>query len=164
MTVGWETRDMLKIKPKTTTIFLLLVTFLLIGSIAYISSILTTGSGETSKIAPKKTKAASITYSKYLALNTAPGGLNPTATLIPTSGPTSAISPTIMISITNTPTPTEVVLAYNNPSITITKAASTSATTPTITSIKNLPSAGFVYNGLVIFAAATLLVFFSFLY
>ena len=134
-----------------------MATFFLLGAIVYISSLLTSGSGETTNVAPRTTKAANITYSKLVALNTTP--VETTAT--PTTVPSVMISPTVE----QTPTPTEIILSYNNPTVTgtATNAAQVS-TTISPTKIENLPSAGFIYNGLVIFGAATLLVFFALIF
>lgn len=148
---------MFKGKAKVTTIIFLITAFFLLGAIVYISSLLTSGSGETSNIAPQTTKAANITYSKLVALNTSP--TEPTATEIVT--PSEIISPTEE----GTPTPTEIILAYNNPMVTGTATnAAQISTTLSPTKVKNLPNSGFVYNGLVIFGAATLLVFFAFIF
>jgi hypothetical protein len=147
---------MFKNKSKIATILLIFVTIFLIGAIFYISTLLTTSNeSKTSQIVPRKTKAASITYSKLIALNQ----VTPEPTQTPITEPTdqvSAFEETML-----TPTPTETVLAYVS---TDTASSEAEATTQVPTSVKDLPDAGFVYNGLIIFAAAMVLVFFSFLF
>lgn len=121
------------------------------GAIFYISTLLTSGDdNQTSAVAPRKTKAASITYSKLIALNQVTPELTPTP-------PIEAL--------TETPTPTETVLAYVNPTGTgLASSGASLTTTLTPTRVKDLPDAGFIYNGLIIFAASMVLVFFSFLF
>jgi len=163
---------MFKNKPKITTFLLVFVTVFLIGAIFYISTLLTSetkSETQTSQIAPRKTKAASVTYSKLIVLNE----VAPEPTLIP--------SPTIMeeeqesvafsqtqteeeIVETPSPTPTETILAYVNPTTTEEATSEAETTTLTPTKVQNLPDTGFIYNGLIIFAAAMVLVFFSFLF
>ncbi len=139
------------------------VTIFLIGAIFYISTLLTSSDeNKTSQVAPRKTKAANVTYSKLIALNQ----ITPEITPTPTSTETLASSETTeTLTETPTPTPTETVLAYANPSVTGSASPGASLTTTlTPTKVKDLPDAGFVYNGLIIFAAAMVLVFFSFLF
>jgi len=151
-------------KSKISTIFLLVITFLLLGSIIYISFLLNPPDKESSSITPRQTKAANITYSKLIALNRSPTEVANNENLQPSvenSPVPTETTPTEMES----PTPTEIILAYKNQSITgeATEAGQiTSTVVPT--KVKNLPDVGFIYNGLVIFAAAMLLVFFSFLF
>ena len=157
------------------------VTIFLIGSIFYISTLLTSGDeNKTSQVAPRKTKAANITYSKLIALNQVTPETTPTAqaedttsgeetesiTETPTqTGETVSVTGVESITETPTPTPTETVLAYANPTVTDTASSEADTTTTlTPTKVKNLPDTGFIYNGLIIFAAAMVLVFFSFLF
>lgn len=155
------------------------MTILLIGVIFYISNLLISGDDKTrsSAIAPQKTKAANVTYSKLIALNNIPPELTLTPTLAPTSTPVISTTPATSSEINKsfiemggttgapTPTPTEIILAYTNPSITGEASLEAGITlTITPTNVKDLPDAGFVYNGLIIFAAAMVLVFFSFLF
>lgn len=159
---------MIKDKSKLTTVVLLIMTFFLLGAIVYISFLLTSGNGEKSKIAPIKTKAANITYSKLVALN--PTG---TELVSPQDQISTVPTPTVEeeineVTITptdveNSPTPTEIILAYKT--LDAEEATEDSKIlTVSPTKIQDLPDAGFVYNGLIIFSAAMLLVFFSFLF
>lgn len=130
------------------------VTIFLIGTIFYISTLLTSGNdNKTSAVAPRITKASNVTYSKLIALNQVTPEATPTPTL------------TESLTETPTPSPTETVLAYANPSVTGSASSEANITTTlTPTKVKDLPDAGFIYNGLIIFAAAMVLVFFSFLF
>lgn len=148
------------------------VTIFLIGAIFYISILLTSGDeNNTSAVAPRKTKAANVTYSKLIALNqvTPEITLTPTPTVaseeVASTSKTESITETPIPTLTLTPTPTETVLAYANPTVTGTASLEADITTTlTPTKVKNLPDTGFIYNGLIIFAAAMVLVFFSFLF
>ncbi len=159
---------MIKDKSKLTTIGLLIMTFFLLGAIVYISFLLTSGSGERSKIAPIKTKAANITYSKLVALNpTGTEVVSPQEQISTVPTPTVeeeinevTITPT---DVENSPTPTEIILAYST-SEPKEATEDSQILTVTPTKVKDLPDAGFIYNGLIIFSAAILLVFFSFLF
>src|SRR3990167_5092493 len=92
-------------KSNITTIFLLVMTFGLVGAIAYFSMLLNNKSG-TAVTQIKKTKASAQTYHKLLALNDAQGG----ATIAPTEAvsgnvtvtiaPSSAVLPTQQTSVT----------------------------------------------------------------
>lgn len=172
---------MFKGKSKIVTFLLIFVTVFLVGAIFYISTLLTSGTEsetQTSQIAPRKTKAANVTYSKLIALNevTPDPELTPTPTEEESqetaSEQTSISGETFSQPETEgeieealTPTPTETVLAYVNPTTTEDASAEASTTvTQTPTKVQDLPDAGFVYNGLIIFAAAMVLVFFSFLF
>jgi cytochrome c biogenesis factor len=166
-------------KSKITTGLLIFMTIFLIGAIFYISNLLISGDNETktSAVAPRKTKAANVTYSKLIALNNISPEPTLTPTLAPTSTPAVSTTPATSSEINKsfveaggtteapTPTPTEIILAYANPSVTG-EASSEAGITSTIipTKVKDLPDTGFVYNGLIIFAAAMVLVFFSFLF
>lgn len=146
-------------KSQLITILLLIMTFVLMGAVFYIVSILNSASPEFSSIAPVKTKAQSVTYSRTIALNTtaSPPTLTPTLTSTPTPTPTSTE--------TATPTPTEIILAYASPSATVTFSSEnevSSSVSPTKTTI--LPETGYITNALVIFAAASLLIFFAFIF
>jgi len=171
---------MFKNKSKIATVLLMFITVFLIGTIFYISTLLTSGDeNKTSAVAPRKTKAANVTYSKLIALNQdtvekePEPSLTPTPTVLPEEevATIETVSTTLTPSLkedqglTETPTPTETVLAYVNPT-TADKASSEAKTVATLepTNIKDLPDAGFIYNGLIIFAAAIVLVFFSFLF
>jgi len=142
-----------KKNSKKTTVILLLVITILIFSIFYISFMLNQGGSEitTSPTAPKKIKAANVTYQKLLAVN------RTVSEEIPTEIPvTSEPSPTI------TPSPTEIILAYQNPTITTTTDNSQETISPT--RVEALPESGFINNALIIFAASSLLIFISFIF
>lgn len=150
-------------KTKLMTFILLSMTIILMGAIFYIASALISGSSESRPIGLVKTKAQSRTYSRTIALNVASPTPSPTFTPFPT--PTEEITLTKKI----TPTPTEIILAYNNPSPT--NVGTVSATisisplsSPTSTQTTSLPAAGYITNALAIFAAATLLIFFAFIF
>lgn len=157
---------MLKNKSKITTIILMFVTISLIGTIFYISTLLTSGDeNKISAVAPRKTKAANVTYSKLIALNQVTPEITPTVTPTVSIEGQTASETTESLTETPSPTPTETVLAYVNPSVTGQASSEADITTTLIpTKVKDLPDAGFVYNGLIIFAAAMILVFFSFLF
>lgn len=121
LTAGWGI-DMKK--SNITTIFLLVMTFGLIGAIAYFSMLLNNKSG-TAVTQIKKTKASAQTYHKLLALNESSDGgtvSNPTGQPSPSPAPTLlaqnniipsvALSPTILptVASTITPTPTDIPL------------------------------------------------------
>jgi len=161
---------MSKNKLRPTTILLIFATVFLIGAIFYLSTLLTSGDeNKASQVAPRQTKAASVTYSKLIALNSVAVEPTPTPTEAITSqeyDSQTATENTVVESSTPTPTPTETVLAYVNPTTTNNDASSEAdiATSKNPTTVKDLPDAGFIYNGLIIFAAAMVLVFFSFLF
>ncbi len=167
-------------KINLTTIFLLFITVFLIGVIIYISQVLTVkeeevGTGTGSTIAPKKIKASNITYTKLIALNRisptpiiseAENSISPTRSLIAsnqliTGGQENNLSSTITQASSETPTPTEIILAYNSTS---NDNASEEATTRPTEKITSIPASGVINNSLIIFSAALLLVFFSFLF
>lgn len=152
-----------KNRSQLVTAALIVLVIVLMGSTFYISSTLL-GSDQNGKnssgLAPKKTKASNVTYSKLIALN------NVTPTSVPTMEvtPTQGVSPTITVS--ETPSPTEIILA-RSPSITEGLSAS-GAATPTVsvspTRIVSLPKTGIINNALIIFSLSLLVIFFSFLF
>lgn len=149
-------------KPKLITIVLILMIFFLFGSIFYITKVITSEQGtETASLAPKKTKAANLTYSKLIALNTV--SVTPTMELVtPTTEPSSTIgqiSPTKIIS----PSPTEIILALDNSKNSSSQAAQIS-TSISPTKATSLPETGFINNSLILFAAASILILFSFIF
>lgn len=169
---------MQKKKPKIITIFFIFITIFLIGAIFYISKLLNGNENTASSVAPKKAKAANITYSKLIALNqsdaptSAPNpsvdsGITPSSSdqrglLGPTTAPTSGAQTTPGV---QTPAPSETILAYANPSVSVTQPVEyNSTTTISPTKVTSMPETGYVYNGLIIFAASMVLVFFSFLF
>lgn len=124
-------------KSNIMTIFLLVMTFGLVGVIAYFSMLLSNKSG-TSVTQIKKTKASAQTYHKLFELDSAPGGGtviptqtasgNVTVTIAPSAAPTllaqnNIITPTVALSPTNLPTVT--------PSPTNIPATPTNVPTPT---------------------------------
>jgi len=150
-------------KPKLITIVLILMIFFLLGSIFYITKIITNeGEDETtSNLVPKKTKASSLTYNKLIALNTI--SVMPTIGLItPTTEPSptiNQISPTNIASLS----PTEIILALDNSKRTASQAAQIS-TSVSPTKITSLPETGFINNSLILFAAASVLILFAFIF
>lgn len=122
-------------KSNITTIFLLVITFGLVGAIAYFSMLLNNKSG-TSVTQIKKTKASAQTYHKLFELENSPGG----GTVIPTQvaegnvsvtvAPSSAALPTQQASTAPSAAPT--LLAQNN--ITPTVVSSSPTIIPTVAS------------------------------
>lgn len=137
LTAGWGI-DMKK--SNITTIFLLVMTFGLVGAIAYFSMLLNNKSG-TSVTQIKKTKASAQTYHKLLALNEIPGG----GTVIPTQAanenvtvtvaPSNAVLPKQQASVAPSAAPT--LLAQNN--ITPTVASSPTILPTVAPSPTNIP-------------------------
>ncbi len=124
-------------------------------AIFYIGYVLTANTEKPTAIAPQKTKAQTGSYSKFIALETTGGGINPTSKL--TISPTSAI------------TPTEIILAYQNPTTTLFATASgtvipkvTATITPTKTA--TLPRSGFITNAIILFGVSALVIFISFIF
>lgn len=161
----------------------------LVIAIIYISQVVTgeskTGEVKTN-IAPKKTKAANVAYDKTVTLD----NITPTPTEVmtvdplvtPTVIPTvistdSVISPTVILpSVTVAPTinsllaynnasvsPTEIILAYNNTTPTVTETV-TSSLSATVVKSASLPESGFINNTIIMFVAAGLIIFFSFMF
>lgn len=109
----------------------------------------------------------------------------PSPTVKPTSKPTGFLTPTNKISLSPTvklkttstpsptpttlpevtPSPTEVILAVISPTVDIDSSTTTTESTATSpTTITSLPTTGIVDRGLVIFAVASLLILFSFVF
>ena len=167
-------------KTNKTTIILFTVIIILMGSIFYVSFLLSnekTAGTDSSPVAPKTTKATSNTYSKLVALNTIQNTPTPTLTPNPTQGagvpstspaaaiePTSVESPTTTGVISSTPTPTEILLALNSPMVTESYASSSPTLESTSSAVTSLPESGFINNALIMFISAGLLIFFSFLF
>lgn len=129
-------------QAKIVTIILLVMTVGLMLAIFYIGYVLTTNTEKPRTIAPQKTKAQSGSYNKFIALE---------------------ITPSL------TPTPTEIVLAYQNPTPTLSATASGTVTpkvTATITSTKvaTLPQSGFITNAIILFGVSALVIFISFIF
>ncbi len=140
----------------------------------------------TSEVAPRKTRATNQTYTKIIALNQTPAdGETPTETdqsgleeqpieEVENSEAQSQLSPTVaeteeLLSPTNSPT--DRLLAQDTsdkieaPTETGAQIESDEAQlTPTPTTIVNLPEAGVVDQGLIIFLIAAFFIIFSFVY
>ena len=124
-------------RSRIITITLLVMTVILIIAIFTVGFILSRPAEETTTVAPRKTKAQNQTYSRYIAFVRLP-----TQEDVPT------------------PTPTEIILAKEvspSPTISPTMAA-------TVALSSNLPETGNVSSALFIFAAAGMMIFFSFLF
>jgi len=159
-------------KERLITVGLIIATLFLIGSIFYFSYLLMqtpTDNLNSSKIAPKKTKAQIATSEKFIALNQS-GNPSPTQSFLPTEIPSPTldemITPTpIIVTSTETeeiisPTPTEIILAKSiSPSSSLTNHQYLS---PTET--ENLPSSGYLNNVLVVFGVAVIFIFYSLLF
>lgn len=165
---GWENNMGNKIK----TIALLLVVGFLLASTLYISYLLRS----ESKSAPttvKKTKAATLTYSKSVSINsfspTATKIPSPTISLTPTVVPTNAfsiagsmataISPTAVVPTLANVSPTEVLLAQTTS--TPTPSAVSTATT---TRAQTLPETGWIKPAHIMFVFAFSLIIFSLIF
>lgn len=161
-------------KINITTIVLLILIIILVASIFYITFVLTsekpTEQSTASAIVPRKTKASSTTYKKFLSVNL------PTNTPIPIpTEPEPEIQEQSQISedptqidetseYELTPTPTEIILAYEEIQAINSPLPSYSDATLTPTGVQELPDAGFIHNLLIIFAVSGLLIFFAFLF
>jgi len=134
----------------------------LMVAIFYIGYVLTTGSEKTSSVAPRKTKAQSADYSKFVPLNATDQGLiSPTLTPTPTI---KALAQASKPSITLTPTPTEVILVQQGTTETPTVISTASASATPQAKISSLPKTGFVTNAIVIFGVSALIIFISFIF
>jgi len=91
-------------------------------------------------------------------------------TVSPVISPTKAITPTSKVTASPSVSPTEVILAVVSPTAALTTttsvspSVSVSGTTATPTTITSLPTTGIVDRGLMLFAIAYLLIFFSFVF
>ncbi len=153
-------------KSKIVTIVLLVMTVGLMLSIVYIGYMLTASPEKSPQIAPRKTKAQSANYSKIISLDTQ-GGLDetqPTPTSLPTVSPTVSVTPAVSVS----PSPTEIILAYQNPTITnrvsSPSAAVTASASATPTKTATLPKTGFINNAIILFGVSALVIFVSFIF
>lgn len=167
-------------KINITTIVLLVLIIVLVASIFYITFVLTsekpTEQSTASAIVPRKTKASNTTYKKFLSVNL------PTNTPIPiptepepdtqvqsetSEEPTVTEDPTQIGGNTEfelTPTPTEIILAYEEIQAINSPLPSASEVTLTPTRAQEIPDAGFIQNVLIMFAVAGLFIFFAFLF
>lgn len=158
-----------------TIFLLLLIIFSMIG-IFYLTILLTSENSKEAEnntsVGQVKIKAESKTYTRTLALNTLQPSLTPTSEISPTSEPTveSNISPTssegeskMENQLNNeeliTPTPTEIILAYN----TSTDEGEISLTVKP-TNITSIPETGNIHPSIIIFSAALFFILFSLIY
>lgn len=169
---------MLNTRSKITTIFLIATTVIMVVLIFYISYLLTAkNEPELSPTVPHKTKAANVTYSKLITLNqnlsTNDSNLNDQNDSIATneaninsSRSETMISnePTPTMIKDLTPTPTEIILAYNDSKKEATSSADKLEETPTTVKTSTLPDSGGFFQSLFIFTMAVTLIFFSFLF
>jgi len=180
---------MFKNKSKIITAVLLVMTIGLVAAIIYISQIITSepkvGQANTN-LAPQKTKAADVSYQKTVALNDITS--IPVSPSLESVRSTTVLSPTVIPTVSNllavnsmtasaSPTleptiggliltPTETVLAYNN--LTVTPVSgnvyTSSISATTVAKAKTLPDSGFITNSIIMFVAAGLIIFFSFMF
>ncbi len=160
-----------KKKSTKTTVFLVLVILTLMASSFYISFILSNENSESVPTAPKKIKAADITYTKLIALGEVSVSPGESETVSPTSGEEVSLSPTaeaVSPTVELLPSPTEIILAQGPTTPVGTSSAYnngiTATPSPTTTKLSSLPESGFINNTLVIFAVSSLMIFFSFLF
>jgi len=167
-------------KTNKTTILLFIIIVILMGSIFYVSCLLSNEKAvdsDNSPVAPKTTKASSSTYSKLVALNTIQDTPTPTPSSSPVQDPGAEPNPSPSIieptsadvsatptEISVTPTPTEILLALNSPMVTESYASSSPTLESTSSATTSLPESGFINNALIMFISAGLLIFFSFLF
>lgn len=141
-----------KAKPKKFAVLLIAMIAVLFISIFYISIILLNNQRKPSSVAPQKTKAGSITYSKLIALNT--------------TRSTPSATPTEILLAVKSPSITQTQL-FPSPSFTVTptRLPTTVFTSPSPTkTVTSLPETGYVTNSLVLFSVASLLILFSLLF
>lgn len=152
-------------KKKYVTIVLFTITILLMILAVYLGYLMKDTNSSATKIT--KTKAQSVTYKKLLALNLptnpaqAPEQVTPTEEISPT-GINS--SPTPTIELTETPIPTEIILAREDSSSTGSSTMDEGIPTVSPTGIENLPESGWIQSSLIIFAFAGTIILFSLLY
>lgn len=159
-------------KQKLIKFGLIFMTVFLLGSTIYITLLLNNTGPTTTTV--KKTKAASVTYTKTLALNTEP--VQPEISETPVlSGPTviptekllsyNSINQTGQPTPKSTPSPT---LSASTLSPTVSSTTQPTQTqgavTVTPTGVASLPKSGWMQSSIVIFAAASIFIFLSFLY
>lgn len=163
----------MKTKVNLITLSLLALIFILGGISLFIVSKIKEEKPLTVSV---KTKAASVTYRKFITLNTAPTPTSIIEEFTPT--PTKEMKATVEETPTEeTPTPINLVttpilsptvgereLAYTNPTETNESLSETEAT-PFLTKkiVKNLPQSGIYQISFLIFLAAIGMIFFSFL-
>lgn len=163
-------------KSHVITAVLLIMTVLLIGAIILIGIELSNDKVENVSIAPKKTKAQSTNYNKLIAVNQKTGAqdisptiqVTPTLTIIPASSTDPNLSPTeTILAVTKTtgsPTPKLSITGSTTPVMSLTPANNSSLSgTISPTKPNSLPKTGIITNSIIMFGAAGLLVFFSFI-
>lgn len=149
-----------------TLIFLTVIIFSMF-LIFYLTTILNNNQSESQKqtqnINQIKVKAESKTYSKTISLNTSSGNqITPTPTVIPTViSPTESPTPEVASNSEEeiSPTPTEIILAYN------TATEEEKAVSPTNQiSPKLIPESGSVVPLLAIFSVSLFIILVSLIY
>lgn len=149
-------------KNKQLLIALIFVVVIMVVVTVYMGTTLLFNSSATQPVVKTKVKASDEGFQKVVVLD------NPTVT------PTISAPPTVMIAaagtLSITPTPTEIILAFNTPAVTSYLSPTSSFVSPvsttsaTITRMQTLPKTGFVNNSLILFAVASTLVFVAFLF
>lgn len=162
-------------KQKLIKFGLIFMTVFLLGSTIYITLLLK-DTGPTAATTVKKTKAASITYRKTLALNT--NSVQPTIserqegkaeepepTAIPTEKLLSynSINQTGQLTPTSTLSPT-ISASTLSPTISASTLSPTLSSTTQPTGVTSLPQSGWMQSSIAIFTAASIFIFLSFLY
>lgn len=152
---------------------LFIIVIILFGLIIFVNNLLKEKPGQAVTTI-KRTKAAAKTYSRLLALN------NPQPTITPTNSPATELSPTEILLANNNPAltggqypnnqltptvdPTAELLARNS-NITITTSSSISPTSSIIpTKTQSLPETGWIQSSLILFAAATTMFLLAFIF
>lgn len=154
-------------KNKQLLVALAFVAVIMIVVTIYMGTIYfsTSGTPPTQPVIQTKVKATDENLEKVLVLNNP----SPTIPVIPTD---IVVAPTSMVLASTdnsaTPTPTEIILAFNTPMVSsyLSPTSSTyiSTTSATITRMQTLPKTGFFSNSLILFAVASTLIFVAFLF
>lgn len=151
-------------KKRLTQIFILVIIFLSMLTIIFVSRDLFLNNNQTYQPSTStvKVKASQKTYSRFIALNRLPSPtLNeptPNSSLteeLETPTPSSVVLPS------ESPTPTEVILVKAG-SLTITPEESIAITSP-VEGDTRIPASGFYQNLLWLLIIPTLIIFFSFI-
>jgi len=163
-------------KSHIITAVLLVMTVFLIGAIILIGVELSNEKVEQASIAPKKTKAQATNYNKLIAVNQKTGAQDVTSSVqatptltttpIPTSG--TNLTPTEKVLVQTNPTgslsPNLTITGSASPSVSLTQGVNSSLSGTIVpTKAKTLPKTGIITNSIIMFGAAGLLVFFSFI-
>lgn len=171
---------MLGNKKYTTIGLLVLLIVTLIGVAIYMTFSLT-ATPEPVRTT-QKVKAEGETFNKVVVLNTTPTGTASNAA----NGVSPTISSSPLTQSTGAPnaTPTEIILAYKNPTVTggvlsgtpvvtggvsgtispIPSSSLSGTVVPSVTKIQSLPQTGLITNSLFIVVAATTLIFVAFIF